>query len=248
MIRWIFAIAVALATLAAFLVPPAQNFREPELARIIFFHLPCAICTPIFFFFGSYLSLQYLRNRTQELDIRAAAANKLGYVLAILTMVTGILFSRTQWGAWWQWDPRQTSFLLLLLLYAAYFALRASLTDANKRAANSAAYSCVGALAAFFLIFVFPRLPYVQQISFHPSNTIVTGGFDPTYSTVLSTLFILILVLCAWVYKLAVRAGLLELKLQNYGELEIRGGDTASIGVVRPIPLSQEGGAQAGRG
>jgi len=46
----------------------------------------------------------------------------------------------------------------------------------------------------------------------------------------------------------AVRAGLLELKLQNYGELEIRGGDTASIGVVRPIPLSQEGGAQAGRG
>src|SRR2546429_160852 len=146
MIRWIFAIAVALATLAAFLVPPAQNFREPELARIIFFHLPCAISTPIFF------------------------------------------------------------------------------------------------------IFVFPRLPYVQQISFHPSNTIVTGGFDPIYSTVLSTLFIVILVLCAWVYKLAVRVGLLELKFQNYGELEIRGGDTASIGVVRPIPLSQEGGTQAGRG
>src|SRR5437660_7683273 len=117
MIRWIFAIAMGLATLAAFLVPPAQNFREPELARIIFSHLPCAICTPIFFFFGSYLSFQSLRRRSIDWDVRAAAANKLGYVLAILTMATGILFSKTQWGTWWQWDPRQTSFLLLLLLY-----------------------------------------------------------------------------------------------------------------------------------
>ena len=248
MIRWIFAIAVALATLAAFLVPPAQNFREPELARIIFFHLPCAISTPIFFFFGSYLSLQYLRKRTIEWDLRAAAANKLGYVLAILTMLTGILFSKTQWGAWWQWDPRQTSFLLLLLLYAAYFALRASFSDPTKRASNSAAYSCAASIAAFFLIFVFPRLPYIQQISFHPSSTIVTGGFDRAYSTVLSTLFVLILVLCAWVYKLAVRAGLLELKVQNYGDLEIRGGRAAPTGVVRPISLSKESGTKTGRG
>jgi len=240
MTRWILAIGIALVTVATFIVPPENNFREPELARIIFFHLPCAICTPIFFFFGSYLSLQYLRKQDIEWDVRAAAANKLGYVLAILTMLTGILFSKTQWGAWWQWDPRQTSFLLLLMLYAAYFALRISFGDPTKRAANAAAYSCIGSVAAFFLIFVYPRLPWVQ--TFHPNGAVLSGGFDATYSTVLSTLFVLILVLCAWVYKLAVRAGLLELRLQDYGQLEIRGGVAASTGVVRPIPLSKESG------
>src|SRR5437016_11031175 len=110
MIRWIFAIAVALATLAAFLVPPAQNFREPDLARIIFFHLPCAISTPLFFFFASYCSLRYLMSKEMHWDIRASSANSIGYILALLTMATGMLFSRVQWGAWWQWDPRQTSF------------------------------------------------------------------------------------------------------------------------------------------
>ncbi|HEY3783443.1 MAG TPA: cytochrome c biogenesis protein CcsA [Fimbriimonadaceae bacterium] len=239
--RWILFILILGATFATFWVPDAASFQHPELARIIFFHLPCAISTPLFLFFGSYLGLRYLRSKDKQWEIRSVAANEIGYVLALLTMATGMLFSKTQWGAWWQWDPRQTSFLLVLLLYAAYFALRMSFTDEKKRADVCAAYSCISAIPAFFLIFIFPRIPYIVQISFHPSNTIITGGFDRAYSIILSTLFVLILVLCSWIYKLSVRAGLLDLRVSElYGNMETDGSGPAPTGVVRPISLSDK--------
>ena len=240
--KWILALGIGVATFASFAVPPAKGFNDPDLARIIFFHLPCAISTPLFLFFASYCSVRYLKTREHHWEVRASSAHAVGYVLALLTMITGMLFSRVQWGAWWQWDPRQTSFLLVLLLYAAYFALRAAYSDEQRRAVNSAAYSAMAAIPAFFLIFVFPRLP--QVFSAHPSNTIVSGGLDRQYSTVFYTLFILILVVCAWIYRLSVRAGLLEHRVREiYGNLETRSGGAAHSGVVRPIPLSEDSGA-----
>lgn len=238
-LKWLFALLIAAATAASFWAPPAKNFSDPELARIIFFHLPCAISTPLFLFFGSWLSFKYLRTRDMAWDVRAAAANEMGFILAVLTMVTGIMFSKFEWGAWWNWDPRQTSFLLVLLLYGAYFALRAAFSDERRAAANSGAYSVAAVIPAIFLIFVFPRLP--QVVTLHPLTTITNRELDATYSTVLSTLFILILVLCVWVYRLNVRAGLISLQVQErHGNLEADRGHPANTGVVRPISLSDE--------
>lgn len=234
--KWLLGLAILGDTLAAFLVPDAKAFQQPGLARIIFFHLPCAIATPLFLFAGSYFSIRYLRSKSEEWDIRANSANELGYVLALLTMITGIIFSKVQWGAWWQWDPRQTSFLLLLLLYAAYFALRTAYDDEQVRAKFSAAYSAFSCLPAFFLIFVFPRLPIVE--SFHPNQAILSGGFDSTYRTVLYSMFFLILIFCIMIYRLSVRAGLLELRIRNDdGKLETYSGAATPTGVVRPISL-----------
>src|SRR5437016_9249580 len=88
--RYLFGLLVAAATVSAFWVPPAKGFQNTQLARILFFHLPCAIATPIFLFFGSWLSVRYLATKDIAYDIRAAAANELGFVLALLTMATGI--------------------------------------------------------------------------------------------------------------------------------------------------------------
>jgi heme exporter protein C len=228
-------------TAATFLLPPGADFREPQLARILCFHLPCATLSSIFIFFGSYLSLRYLMSQDQMWDVRASAANSMGYLLSLLTMATGILFSKAQWGAWWQWDPRQTSYLLLLLVYAAYFALRAGFTDERRRAANSAAYSCVGAIAAFFLIFVFPHLPQVQQTSFHPSNTVVGGGLNNQYGVVVMINIVGVLVFCICAYRLQVRAGKLQMRAQEmYANLGIYSGNTAPTGVVRPVSIPSE--------
>ena len=215
-------------------MPNAPAFQNPELARMIFFHLPCAILATLFLFTGSYHAFRFLNGRDQKWDVRSLAANEIGLTLSVLTMITGILFSKVQWGAWWQWDPRQTSFLMVLLLYSAYFALRGALSDPDRRAAHSAAYAVAMVLPTAFLIFVFPRLPQVQ--SFHPSNTVVSGGFDAAYGRLILFLIAAVGVIVVWLYRLRVRAGMLMLEVESDGELDVSG-TAAGVGVVRPVPV-----------
>ena len=102
-------------------------------------------------------------------------------VFGLIVLVTGPIWARKAWGVWWQWDPRQTSFLIVLLLQCGALALRAATQDARRRAAASAAYAVLSAVPALFLVFVFPRLPQIQAASFHPSRTVESGGFDANY-------------------------------------------------------------------
>jgi len=237
-LKILFALAIAAVTLWGYSVPPAANFPNHELARMIFFHLPCAISTCWFVFLAPYLSIRYLMTKKIEWDMRSASCNELGFLFAILTMATGILFSRVQWGAWWNWDPRQTSFLFVLLIYGAYFALRAAIGDEGKRAVNSAAYSIATTLPVLFLIFVLPRVLF----SLHPSTTLLKNELEGDYKKVFYASLVLFTVLAAWLYQLRVRAGLAELALENLnGKLEADGGAAAPTGVVRPVPVSREG-------
>lgn len=231
---WVLFALLAAATVQTFRVPNAPAFQDPELARMIFFHLPCAILATVFLFTGAYHAFKFLKARDPVWDVRSLAANEIGLLLSVLTMITGILFSKVQWGAWWQWDPRQTSFLMVLLLYSAYFALRGALSDPDRRSAHSAAYAVAMVLPTMFLIFVFPRLPQVQ--SFHPSNTVVSGGFDRNYGQLIVLLIAGVGVISVWLYRLRVRAGLLLLEVESDGQLDARGA-AAGVGVVRPVSV-----------
>lgn len=211
MSRVIVSIWIVFGVAAAFLAPDAKGFQAPELARIVFFHLPCAFLATGYLFAGSWYAVRYLRARSAETDTadaarKSVAANELGYLFAVLTMVTGILFSYVQWGTWWQWDPRQTSFLMLLLLYSAYFALRSAHGDPDRREVVAAAYSVALILPAVFLIFVFPRLPQIANASFHPTQTIQQGQFDRNYWTVLMANFFGLLALSIPLFRLRIRA------------------------------------------
>lgn len=250
-LRALFALLMGVVTVWSFQVPDAVGFQRPELARIFFWHFPCPLLLTGLLFVGSYFSFRHLvrvqgfrvesetDNRERQLwDIRAVAALELGFVFCVLTMITGILFSLVQWGVWWQWDPRQTSFLLAMLVYGAYFALRTAFTDPEKRAANSAAYMLAAVLPLIFLIFVYPRLPQVEQASFHPTQSIMKGQIKGAYAQVVSAVIILTTILSVWLYRLRVRAGTLELLAEDYGQLETHGGHPAPTGVVRPVSLS----------
>ncbi|MCW5942234.1 MAG: cytochrome c biogenesis protein CcsA [Fimbriimonadaceae bacterium] len=211
MIRILVAVWVLVAMAAAFLAPDAKGFQSPALARIVFFHLPCAFLATGYLFAGSFYAVKFLKGRSAERDEtesarKSVAANELGYLFAVLTMVTGILFSYVQWGTWWQWDPRQTSFLMLLLLYSAYFALRSAHGDPDRREVVASAYAVALVLPAVFLIFVFPRLPQIANVSFHPTQTIQQGQFDRNYWTVLLANFFGLLMLSVPLFRLRIRA------------------------------------------
>ncbi|MBX3095401.1 MAG: cytochrome c biogenesis protein CcsA [Fimbriimonadaceae bacterium] len=175
LLAWFATALTAGHTVYAFLIPPTVAFRDNDLARIIAWHLPCAWITTILVLAMGFFGVRALFKPSVRDFARLEATTELAVLFAAMTLLTGILFSRVQWGAFWQWDPRQTSFLFLFFLMAAALALRAGFGDSEKRDQVSAAYAAALTLPALFLIFVFPRLPQVQ--SFHPKQ----AGFDSVY-------------------------------------------------------------------
>jgi heme exporter protein C len=157
---------------AAFLWPkPSEGFIG-ESSRIVFFHVPCAWTSTLAFLVAAAYSLAYLLRRNPWHDDIACASIRIGLLFGILTLITGSLFANIMWGSWWNWDPRESSYLLLVFLYAAYLFLRAAIDDPERRGAIAAAYALFAAVLMPFLVFVAPRI----TASLHPQTVINPQG------------------------------------------------------------------------
>jgi heme exporter protein C len=157
---------------AAFLWPkPAQGFLG-ESSRIVFFHVPCAWTATLAFLFAAGYSVAFLIRRDARFDNLAAASVRLGLLFAVLALVTGSLFAKIMWGSYWNWDPRESSFLLLVFLYSAYLFLRGSVDDAQRRGQLAASYALFAVILMPFLTFVAPRITQ----SLHPQTVINPEG------------------------------------------------------------------------
>jgi heme exporter protein C len=170
-----------------FVTPDTAGLVSPSLGRIIFWHLQPAFLATAFFIAGAWFGLVYLRRRERHFDMRSAAANEIGLLMAVYVMVSGIIFARVQWGEYWSWDPRQTSYLMVLLMYFSYFILRSTFKDPEKRASNAAGYALAGLIPVLFLTFVFPRLGLNKGLSMHPDDALpatVAGRQTPAESRI----------------------------------------------------------------
>ncbi len=214
--KYLLGIWMAGVIVATFLwLPPAELFTEPEAARIVALHLPNAIVAVVAAVLAGYFGWRYLaRGRDLLDDARSKTAAALAALFCGLTTVTGSVFAGVQWGSYWNWDPKQTCITLLLLIYGAYFALRAGVEDEEKRAAVGAVYILFAAVMTPVLGYVVPKyLP-----SLHPVNT----GFDRAYSVVLLAATAGLLGLYAWMQNLAVRYERVRLALEREDTLWTR--------------------------
>lgn len=191
---------------AAFLWPePAEGFIG-ESSRIVFFHVPCAWTAALAFVVAAAYSVAYLARRSPRDDEIAHAAVRLGLLFAILTLLTGSLFARIMWGSFWNWDPRQSSYLLLVFLYAAYLFLKAAIDDPEHRARIGAAYAVFAAVLMPFLVFVVPRVTE----SLHPQTIINREGtilMDTPTKVVFFAGLAGFTAIFLWMLSLEVRAG-----------------------------------------
>jgi heme exporter protein C len=208
-LAWILFFWMALIIWGAFMwAPSAQGFKG-ESARIVFFHVPTAWVATLSFLVSFVTSIQYLRTRESRWDIRARASAALGIVFTLLATVTGSIFAKIMWGSYWNWDPRETSITFLLLIYAAYFALRAAVPDPERRATLAAVYAILAFVTVPFLVFVVPRIYW----SLHPDTIINTQGSIKMESRMFKV-FMGSLVgftgLAAWLYDLECRIAGLE--------------------------------------
>lgn len=123
-----------------------EDYQQGDTVRIMFIHVPAAWMSMFVYVClagASFLSLVF---RHALADAAAKAAAPLGAAFTFLALATGSLWGRPMWGAWWVWDARMTSVLVLFLFYLAYMALRASLDDETKAARAAAILALVGAV------------------------------------------------------------------------------------------------------
>jgi heme exporter protein C len=185
-----------------------------EKARNIFFHVPVAWTTVVAFLVSMVYGILYLRTKKIDYDIISVSSAGLGFVFCVLATITGALWAKFNWGSFWNWDPRETSIFVLLLIYGAYFALRSALDTEEKRATLSAAYSVVAGLTVPFFIFVLPRL----VSGLHPGASGDVDGSGPVVEFKMAPNMLLFFfmgligfnLLYVWILNLRVRAMRLE--------------------------------------
>ncbi|HSL19689.1 MAG TPA: cytochrome c biogenesis protein CcsA [Methylomirabilota bacterium] len=203
-LKWGLLLWMAVVIWAAFMwVPSATGFKG-ESSRIVFFHVPTAWVATVAFLVSCIASVIYLFRREPRDDARAAVSAGLGLLFAVLATVTGAIFARIMWGAYWNWDPRQTSITILLLIYAAYFALRGAVADTEKRATLAAVYSILAFVTVPFLMFIVPRIYW----SLHPdviTNADPDNRLDSAHLRVLLASLVGFTGLFVWLYTIGSR-------------------------------------------
>ncbi len=198
----------------AFVFPAPQKMIG-EASRIFYFHVPQAWVAVLAFVVSMVASIRYLRKGESLDDDRARVAAVLGLIFSLLATVSGSIFAKITWGSYWNWDPRETSILVLLLIYGAYFALRSAVEGESRKARLAAVYAIFAFITVPFLVFVVPRvLP-----SLHPSDSVVNSSGQFTMGGFTAAVFFSSLAaftgLFVWIYRLTMRIVTVERKINE---------------------------------
>ena len=144
---------LALMTLALIIVGLYMAFlyaqteaRMGMVYRIFFFHLGAIIASTVAVLVVAVAGIGYLRTRSRAWDRVGEASAEIGVLFGTIGLVSGSIWARATWGAWWTWDPRLTTFLILWFIYVAYLMLRASARDDPRVARFCAVFGLIGAI------------------------------------------------------------------------------------------------------
>lgn len=164
-------IAIAL-YMAIFYAPREVTMGDAQ--RIFYFHVPSAWIGFLAFFVVFIASLMYLRTRERKWDALALSSAEIGVVFTTLVLLTGPLWAKAAWGAFWVWDARLTTTLILWMIYVGYLMLRGS-AEGDRRARFAAVLAIVGFLDVPIIYFSVDLWR-----TMHPTLLITeTGGLAP---------------------------------------------------------------------
>lgn len=154
---------------------------QGDVQRVFYIHMPA--------FLGAFVALggtviggiQYLRTRAVKWDTLALAGVEVGVALALINLITGMIWARPIWNTWWTWDPRLTSEAIMLLTYAAYLMLRQSIENPEQRRRFAAVYG----ILAFVTVLITLLITRIRPDTIHPvvigpsvQNDVAEGAFE----------------------------------------------------------------------
>jgi heme exporter protein C len=151
---WLWGAAVLLLTaglVLALLVAPA-DYQQGDSVRIMYVHVPAVMLAMGCYTLMAVSALGVLVWRHPLAEVAARAAAPIGAAFTFLGLITGAIWGKPMWGAWWVWDARLTSFLVLLIMYLGLIALWRAYEDPAR----------AGRVAAIMILVGFVNIPIIK--------------------------------------------------------------------------------------
>ena len=159
--------SIAASYLAFVFAPPEATMGD--LYRILYVHLPAAWVCYLAFTLSMVGSVLYLQRREPRYDTLAEVSAVLGLLFGAVTLVTGSIWANAAWGTYWNWDPRETTTLVLWVAYLGYITLKLSLENEERRAVVGSVYNILAFVTVPLSYFSLQLLP-----TLHPQ--VVSGS------------------------------------------------------------------------
>lgn len=198
-----------------FLMPVPRIPIINETIRNQYFHVSMWFAMMIILTASVVYAIKYLRKGSISDDFLSIELANAGVVLGFLGLATGSIWANFTWGAFWSGDPKQNGAAIALLIYLAYFVLRGSIPDAQKKARLSAIYNIFAFASLIPLLYVLPRL----TDSLHPGSGGNPGfniyDLDNTMRMVFYPSIIAWSMLALWIASLRVRMSVLKEELDE---------------------------------
>jgi len=180
------AILFAIGLYLAFFVAPA-DYQQGDSVRIMYIHVPSAMLAMGCYTLMAIAALGTLVWRHPLADVAAKAAAPLGAAFTLLGLVTGSIWGKPMWGAWWVWDARLTSFLVLFIMYLGLIALWRAFDDPAR----------AGRIAAVLTLVGFVNIPIIKFSvdwwnTLHQGESIFRAGGSTIYPTMLYPLLVML--------------------------------------------------------
>lgn len=180
----------------AFFVAPTDA-QQGDSYRIIFLHVPAAWMSMVIYLALAFWAGIGLVMNTRLSSMMATALAPSGAIFTVITLWTGALWGKPTWGAWWVWDARLTSELILLFLYIGFMALQASIDDARRADKAGAVLALVGVVNVPIIYF---SVKWWNTL--HQGASVSLGNAPSMEKTMLTGM--LIMALAFWSYSIAV--------------------------------------------
>ena len=177
-------VAVAITYIRAIFFTPLEALQGPA-QKILYVHAPAAWVAFMAFFLVAIASGLYLWLREERLDRIAESSAEVGVMFTTVVLVTGPLWGKPIWGAYWTWDARLTLTLFLWFIYVAYLVLRGAIDDPAMRARYSAV---LGILGAFLIPFIHLSIHLFRTL--HPQTILMKPSAPSLPGEMLTTLLL----------------------------------------------------------
>jgi heme exporter protein C len=140
---WLTFLITSIALYMVFNYAPKERVMG-QIQRLFYFHVAAAWIAFFAFFVVFIASIIYLKNRSTFWDTFGLASAEIGVIFTTIVLITGPIWAKPIWNAWWTWDPRLTTTLVLWFIYIAYIIIRASADESEKQARFAAIFGIIG--------------------------------------------------------------------------------------------------------
>jgi heme exporter protein C len=214
-LNWLSGLSMIVALYLVFVYAPTEAIMG-KVQRIFYFHVSSAWIGFFAFFVTLIGGMAYLRGQNRDWDTIALSSVEIGITFTAMAVITGSIWAKATWNAWWPWqqEPRLVLVSILLLLYLAYLMLRAFLEGEERKARFAAVYGIVAFISVPFTFMSIRWWQGLHPVVFEREGMNLTPKMLATFLFCLATFTLLYFTLLLH----RVRVGRLEDRLKGLRE------------------------------